>query len=207
MELASWGADAADCGWGASMRGRLRVAGWTLVLVACGGIWLSNVGSAGETEKFSSYVDAAGGIRLPDDFRKDMVHLGSWFVPEGGVSGFHDVYTEANTVEAYRRTGAFPDGATIVMELRASTAGDYTTGPSVRHANDSIEQWFVMIKDRKGRFPESGVWGEGWGWALIKPDDPSRNLATSFRESCLGCHLPAKSNDWIYIEAYPTLRK
>lgn len=156
--------------------------------------------------QFSPWVDAVGGIRLPEDFRKNMVHLGSWYVPEGDASGFHDVYTEAATAEAYRATGEFPDGATLVKELRASTVGNYTTGANVRFANSTLKQWFVMVKDRKGRFPDNPAWGEGWGWALIKPEDPAMNTATDFRASCLGCHLPAKAKDWVYTEAYPTLR-
>ena len=67
---------------------------------------------------------------MADGFRTSMVHLGSWFVPEGDASGFHDVYTEKETVEAFRKTGKFPDGATLVKELRASNSGTYTTGPT-----------------------------------------------------------------------------
>ena len=48
---------------------------------------------ATEKEPFSTNVDKHGNITLPNDFRNEMVHLGSWFVPEGGASGFHDVYT------------------------------------------------------------------------------------------------------------------
>lgn len=42
-------------------------------------------------EEFSPYVDAQGQISLPEDFRTSMVHQGSWFLPAGGASGFHDV--------------------------------------------------------------------------------------------------------------------
>jgi hypothetical protein len=156
-------------------------------------------------EVFSPNVDAAGNISLPDDFRATMVHLGSWFVPEGGASGFHDVYTEQATVEAYRQTGKFPDGATLVKELRASAAGDYTTGQNVSYATDGLKQWFVMVKDTQGRFADDPRWGDGWGWALFKPDDPASNVATDYQADCLGCHVPAKGNDWVYTEAYPTL--
>lgn len=44
---------------------------------------------------FSPYVDDKGAISFPAGFRTSMVHLGSWFVPDGDASGFHDVYTEA----------------------------------------------------------------------------------------------------------------
>ena len=156
-------------------------------------------------EEFSPYVDATGNIKLPGGFRTSMVHLGSWFVPEGGASGFHDVYTEKESVEAYRRTGKFPDGATLVKELRASISGSFTTGQGVSYATNGLKQWFVMIKDTKNRFAGNPLWGEGWGWALYKPDDPSKNVATNFQTDCLGCHVPAKARDWIYTEAYPTL--
>ena len=156
-------------------------------------------------EKFSPYVDAAGNIKLPENFRTSMVHLGSWFVPDGGASGFHDVYTEKATVEAFRSTGKFPDGATLVKELRSSNSGVYTTGQNISYATAGLKQWFVMIKDEKGRFAGNPVWGDGWGWALYKPDAPSKNVAASYKTDCLGCHVPAKAKDWVYTEAYPTL--
>jgi hypothetical protein len=157
-------------------------------------------------DSFSPYVDDAGNISLPDDFRANFVHLGSWFVPEGGASGFHDVYTERATVVAFRETGKFTDGATLVKELRASTAGTYTTGQNVSYATDGLKQWFVMIKDTEGRFIDNPQWGDGWGWALFKPDDLVNNAATNYKTDCLGCHVPAKDNDWVYTEAYPTLQ-
>lgn len=156
-------------------------------------------------DNFSPYVDGSGNISLPKDFRTSMVHLGSWFVPEGEASGFHDVYTEKESVEAYRKTGKFPDGATLVKELRPSNAGDYTTGQNVSRATEGIKQWFVMIKDGRGRFADNPLWGDGWGWALYRPDDPSKNVAKNYQNDCLGCHVPAKDTDWVYTEGYPTL--
>lgn len=177
--------------------------GFGLLLLVCAAlVWTRDTTQA---ENFSAHVDATGAIRFPKDFRTTMVHLGSWFVPEGEASGFHDVYTEASTVAAYRKTGRFPDGATLVKELRGAQRGDYTTGANVGFAMGTVKQWFVMIKDTTGRFPHNPLWGEGWGWALFKPDAPTQNVATSYRTDCLGCHVPAKATDWVYIEAYPTL--
>lgn len=154
----------------------------------------------------SQYVDKDGNIDLPKDFRKNMSHLGSWYVPEGPASGFHDVYTEKKSVEAYRKTGKFPDGATIVKELRSSKAGNYTTGSGVSYPTKELKQWFVMIKDSKNRFEKTNkIWGDGWGWALFKPNDRSKNIAKDYKVDCLGCHIPAKKNDLLYTEAYPTL--
>jgi len=162
---------------------------------------------AQKPKDLASVVDDKGGISLPKDFRKNLTHLGSWFVPEGDASGFHDVYTQPSTVDAFRKTGVFPDGAVLVKELRAHKAGNYTTGSGVAHATDGLKQWFVMVKDSKGKFEKkSPLLGDGWGWALFKPDAPQKNVATDYKADCLGCHAPAQKTDWVYIEAYPTLR-
>lgn len=181
-----------------------------LKLLVPGVLLLSAFGThAMAKESFSANVDDKGNISLPNDFRNEMVHLGSWFVPEGDASGFHDVYSEKTSVEHYRKTGNFPDGATIIKELRASHASTYTTGKNVSYASDGLKQWFVMVKDSKGRFANNPLWGDGWGWGLYKPDskeeDKFKNLATNYKSDCLGCHIPAKKNDWIYTEAYPSL--
>ena len=172
-----------------------------IALIICSLIWPISAG-----ENFSLYVDAEGNISFPEGFRSNMIHLGSWFVPEGDAGGFHDVYTEKETLEAFRNKGEFPDGSTLVKELRAANANTYTTGKNISHATSRIKQWFVMIKDSQGRFADNPVWGDGWGWALYKPGDTGKNLASNYKTDCLACHIPAKENDWIYVEAYPVLR-
>jgi hypothetical protein len=105
----------------------------------------------------------------------------------------------------FRKTGKFPDGATLVKELRASHAGDYTTGARVSYATPEIKQWFVMIKDSKQRFKGNPAWGDGWGWALFKPNDLAGNQVKNYKTDCLACHVPVMEKDWVYTEAYPVL--
>ena len=160
-----------------------------------------------EKGRFSPIVDAKGNIKFPKNFRKNMVHLGSWFVPEGDASGFHGVYTEKKNVDYFKKHGKFPDGATLVKELRASKSGNYTTGKGVLHETGTIKQWFVMVKDGKNRFPENNSWGHGWGWALFKADNTSINASANYQTDCLGCHLPAVESDHVYTEAFPMLNE
>lgn len=173
--------------------------------------WLAGIAMPANTamahDSFSPYVSNNGTIAFPTEFRTNMLHLGSWFVPDGGASGFHDVYTEKANAEYYRSHGKFPDGATLVKELRASSSADYTTGKGVSHSNTTIKQWFVMIKDSNNRFPDNKLWGDGWGWALFKPDDVKKNIATDYKTDCIGCHIPAVKTDLIYVEAYPMLKE
>ncbi|EEX66171.1 cytochrome P460 family protein [Vibrio metoecus] len=153
----------------------------------------------------SEFVDKEGNITLPSDFRTSTTHLGSWFVPAGEASGFHGVYANQGTIEYFRKHGKFPDGAVIIKELRASNSGNYTTGSGVSHETGNLKQWFVMVKDSKERFSNNPVWGDGWGWALFKTENPTKNVATNYKTDCMGCHLPAKDKDWIYTEGYPVL--
>jgi hypothetical protein len=68
-----------------------------------------------------------------------------------------------------------------------------------------IDGWFIMVKDRQNRFPQSALWGEGWGWVLINSDAPDKIVTTNYKNDCLGCHIPARNTDWIYTQAYPSL--
>lgn len=157
---------------------------------------------------FSPYVDKQGGISLPKDYKTKWTHLGGWAVAKKkgqAVHEIHDVYTQPHVVEAYNRTGGFPDGAVLVKEVREAKAEKLTTG----HAawSTDIKIWFVMIKDRKDRFPDHDHWGDGWGWALYEAKDPQKNISTDYNTSCIGCHIPAEDDDWVYVRGYPQLKK
>lgn len=157
---------------------------------------------------FSPYVDDDGRISIPPDFR-EWAYLGTWSIAGddegGGAAEFHVVYTQPKTIEAYRRTGEFPDGAVLVKELIETETGDLTTG-HVSWARQ-VTGWFVMIKDSKGRFQGSGLWGDGWGWALFHTDDPATTVTKDYKGECIPCHLPVETNDWVYVRGYPALKR
>lgn len=157
--------------------------------------------SVSQEKAFSPYVNEQGDISLPADFRNQWAHLGSW----GLKDGMHDVFTEAKNISAFQATGKFPDGAVLVKEVRGHQHGARTTG-EVQWGGD-IVQWFVMVKDAENRFPEHPLWADGWGWALFKPDDRTKQLATSYQKDCMACHIPAAKTDRVYVEGYPILRE
>lgn len=178
------------------------------MLAAGAVLWSAHAVSAGGGAKsFSPYVDADGHITLPKDFRARWTHLGSWVVQQAGApgQGFHDVYTEPASAAAFRKTGQWPDGATLVKEIRGIESGPLTTGPGLWAGDNKV--WFVMVKDLKGRFSGNANWGDGWGWALFEAKDPSKNASASHQADCMGCHVPAKATDWVFLNGYPTLRK
>jgi len=157
---------------------------------------------------FSPYVDADGKISLPKGYKQKWAHLGSWAVAKKTgetIHEMHDVYTPAETITAYNKTGEFPDGAVLVKEVHETKADRLTTG----HAawSTDIKIWFVMIKDRKERFEDNDHWGDGWGWALFEAKDPTKNVSAGYETSCIDCHVPVEESDWVYVYGYPDLKK
>jgi hypothetical protein len=169
-------------------------------------VWLSGSQGQEKMETFSPYVDAQGKISLPKDYRAKFTYLGAWAVPVGKSpgQGFHDVFTQPESVEAYKKTGKFQDGTVLAKEIRKINSGKMTTGQA--YWAGGIASWFVMIKNEKGRFKNNPNWGEGWGWGLFEAKDPSKNVSANFQKDCIGCHIPAKTTDWVYIQGYPTLK-
>jgi cytochrome c len=157
-----------------------------------------------ENSAFGKYVDAKGNIRLPENFATDWTFTGTWAITEeGAVPDLHNVYMEKWVIEHYRKNKTFPDGATIIKEVRHARGADHTTGQA--HWVTDVKVWFVMVRDKTNRFPDNPLWGDGWGWALFNGDDRNKQVATNYKSDCLGCHIPAKKNEWIYVYAYPLL--
>ncbi len=161
---------------------------------------------------FEEWVDRNGNISLPTNYRINWTHIGSWIVQdkEAPGYGFHDVYIQPEAARHFLKNRIFVDGTVLVKEVRAIHEGVKTTGPA-RWAG-SINIWFVMIKDNKGRFKNNTHWANGWGWALFKAIDTQNisslsNVSKGFSQSCQACHQPAQNADWVFLEGYPTLNE
>ena len=148
-------------------------------------------------------VDKAGNIRKPGDFRDHYQALGTYMVLDPKGNQMHLTYASPGTAESYRKTGKFPDGTVLVKQVFGTDHAQMTTGDA--HWASGTKVWFVMIKDEKGRFPGNPLWGDGWGWALFKSDAPDKQVATDYKKDCLGCHIPARGTDWVYVQGYPAL--
>ena len=149
-------------------------------------------------------VDKAGNIRKPPDFRDLYELFGTYAVTDhNNDTDMHVTYASPGAAEYYRKNGKFADGTVMVKEISATDHAQMTTG-DVRWATKT-KVWFIMVKDEKGRYPGNPLWGDGWGWALYKSDAPDKQVATSYKKDCLGCHVPAKTTDWVYVQGYPVL--
>ncbi len=180
----------------------------TIVSCCCG----LAVADESFTTTYDTLVDDSGNITLPKSFRTDWTFLGTWSIAledvedssnagGHGAAGLHNVYTQRGVAEAFRRDGMFPDGAVVVKELLKGVTTPMTTGTV--SSGSEVEGWFVMVKDTQQRFGTNPLWGDGWGWVLFGPDGQAKT--TNYKAECLGCHIPAKSSDWIYTHGYPVL--
>ena len=150
-------------------------------------------------------VDKNGIISKPSDYRDKYQALGMFSVATvSGDTELHYTYALPGTAEYYRKNGKFADGTVLVKEVFETDHGQMTTGDVHRAKRTKI--WFVMMKDEKGRYPGNPLWGDGWGWALYKSDAPDKQVATNYKKDCLGCHVPAQSTDWVYVQGYPVLK-
>jgi Cytochrome P460 len=156
----------------------------------------------------AAVVDGKGNLRVPADYQTSYQMLGSWAVAADNGPGskeMHVVYASPGTIAAYRKDGRFPDGTVLVKEVFKASTKDMTTG-TVSSAG-TLAGWFVMVKDNVGRSPGNKLWGEGWGWSWFDAGNPAKTTSKDFRTECLGCHIPAKTTDWIYVLGYPGLKK
>jgi hypothetical protein len=156
------------------------------------------------SENGFQYVDDKGGIRRPDSVRDAFPSLGAVWVNGNPEGEMHLVWASPGTAAAYRLDHQFADGAVLIKEVLGGAHGQMTTGQA-NWASDTTKVWFVMIKDKKGRFAGNPLWGDGWGWALFKGDAPNKQVATDYKKDCLPCHQPARATDWVYVKSYPVL--
>ena len=188
---------------------------WLFVLMTLSMCGISAADDSYEST-YDTIVDGKGNITLPRNFRSQWTFLGTWSIAEEdveqsseasghGAAGLHNVYTQQGVAEHFTAHGEFPDGAVLIKELLKAETASMTTGTVSR--GSQVEGWFVMVKDTHGRFEASPLWGDGWGWSLFNANDPGTSVTRNYKTECIGCHIPARNDDWIYLSGYPLLVK
>jgi hypothetical protein len=96
---------------------------------------------AAQTQGSAAVFTSDGRLQIPKGFRR-WVFVGAPLTPNGLNGGkanfpeFHNVYIQAQNVEAYMTTGQFPEGTVIVKELtrllNPSFPDGFRTEPSGR---------------------------------------------------------------------------
>ena len=180
---------------------------------------------AAQIEQSSAVFNADGTVQVPTGFRK-WVFVGAPLTPEGLNDGkyncdqpggctrsnfpeYHHVYIEQKNVDAYLKTGDFPEGTVIVKELTRVLNPTFPDSsrkePSGRgYFNGQYNGIDMTVKDSK-RFAKTN----GWGFFTFghHPLPYEKTSAERPVSECAGCHIANVANtDMTWIQFYPQLR-
>lgn len=122
---------------------------------------------------------------------------------------YHHVYIEQKNVDAYLKTGDFPEGTVIIKELtrvlNPTFPDSSRTEPSGRgYFNGAYNGIDMSVKDTK-KYAKSNGWGYyTFGHHPMPYDKTSAERPVS---ECAGCHIAnVAKTDMTYIQFYPLLR-
>jgi hypothetical protein len=171
---------------------------------------------AAQSEQSSAVFDSDGKLKLPDPhtFRR-WVFVGAPLTPNALNNGkanfpeYHHVYIEEKNVEAYLKTGSFPEGTVIVKELTRVLNPTFPDGsrtePSGRgYFNGQYNGIDLTVKDSK-RFAKTN----GWGFFTFghHPLPYAESAAEAPATECASCHQTfVAKTDMTWVQFYPLLR-
>lgn len=201
---------------------RLVRRGFLTLALALGLTTAAMLGSMGPSDRASAQMTRADGARITNDNKtsipegfREWVFLGAPLTPNGlngGAAGFpefHHVYIEPGAYAEFQRTGAFPEGTTIVKELVLLKDGEYPDGSRDEASGrgyfaDRFAGIDMMVKDSK-RFAATG----GWGFFNFGHHEPpyAETAAAAPNEACAFCHTANATYDMVFTTFYPILER
>jgi hypothetical protein len=144
---------------------------------------------------------ADGHLKFPADYR-EWVYLSSGIDmsyvarADAGHSSFDNVFANPEAYREFLRTGTWPDGTLLALEVRAASRN----GSINRHGQfqtTEVKGFEVHAKDSK-RF--------AGGWAFFGFGDstePAAMIPTT--EDCYSCHAQHGAVDTTFVQFYPLL--
>jgi hypothetical protein len=112
-----------------------------------------------------------------------------------GTSTFNNVFADPESYRAFQQTGHWPDGTTLVLELRAAGHAE----PPLRHGQyqtPGIIGMEVHVRDT-ARFKT------GWAFFSFDAAGPGQKIADG--AGCETCHQAHAAVDTTFVQFYPTL--
>jgi len=167
-----------------------------------------------QSERAAAVFTPDGKLELPTGYRR-WVFVGAPLTPNGLNNGhanfpeFHNVYIQAQNVDAYLKTGSFPEGTVIVKELTRVLDPTFPDGSRVEPSgrgffNGEFNGIDETVKDSK-RFSKTN----GWGFFTFghHPLPYDKTAAEQPVTVCAGCHIAnVAKTDMTWVQFYPMLR-
>lgn len=143
--------------------------------------------------------DPDGKLRKPANFREWVYlssGLGMQYESEQAGSSFTNVFAEPTAYREFLKTGKWPEGTMLAMEVRRSeTEGSINKAGRFQGAYIATE---VAVKDTK-RFTQ-----DGWEYFAFN-GNATAAAGIGQRGGCNACHNKNGAVDNTFVQFYPTL--
>jgi len=147
-----------------------------------------------------SEYTADGQLKMPTNYR-EWVFLSSGIDMSYSASApmdhhmFDNVFVNPEAYKSFLQTGTWPEGTTLVTEVRAGT-GKGSLAKRGTFQTTEIMGLEVHVKDSQ-RFSGS--------WAFFGFDDQPTAKMIPQTEQCYSCHAAHAAVDTTFVQFYPTL--
>jgi hypothetical protein len=177
-----------------------------LVLVAAASKSKATEWSTDDAQRTATVSTEAGPAYESDGRLKFPAHYREWIYLSSGVdmayakgaplhSAFDNVFVEPTAYREYQRTGAWPDGTLLVLELRAAAEkGSINQHGKFQSGTPLGVQ--VHVKDAR-RYKGN--------WAFFAFDNAQPAALIPMSEDCYDCHQAHGAVDTTFVQFYPTL--
>lgn len=138
----------------------------------------------------------AADVPYPDNFRQ-WQHVKSMVIEPGhalyaSFGGIHHLYANPKAMEGYR-SGQFPDGAVIVLDLLEAKPADHAVTEGSRKLIG------VMHRDAK-KYAATG----GWGFEGFAGDSKTqRAVGDKAATACFACHQAKQQQEFVFSSYRP----
>lgn len=139
-------------------------------------------------EKYREWVYLTSGVDMNYNAKADA----------SGMSMFGNVFVNPSSYREFLKSGAWPDGTTILIENRGAVHGGAKQASLNKHGLSQTEETMgleVHVKD-------ASLQG-GWGFYAFDNEKTAKLIPQT--ATCYSCHQQHAAVDTTFVQFYPTL--
>jgi len=144
------------------------------------------------------FVGANMGVEYRDDAKSKKTDKPRDEPPK--VGNFHNVYMNPSAYASYAKTGTFPDGTQLVLDIYNADAGE--PGSIVAAGRFPGKQTGVALAVKNSARPD----GSKTVWAYYDFGLTGMTAKAFPDKACYNCHADHADEDNVWVQFYPTLR-
>lgn len=159
----------------------------------------AGVASRAQAPRAAAVYTVDGKLEFPKDYRT-WVYLSSGMdmaygenAAVGTTHVFDNVFVDRTAHAAFQETGAWPEGAVFVLEIRRAV-GEGSINKVGRFQTDRLAVE-VHVKDKRFK--------SGWAFFGFRGEGPAEALPQT--SQCNACHEAHGAVDTTFVQFYPTL--